>query len=298
MARFSGLMVLPIAALIFFGNTCYAASTGIAEVSTPPSGGAPTDVLFRAAKERNHDELKSLLSKGTNPDSVDGFGQTALVFSILAGDAEGVHILLAAGANPNTTDAHGMPLISLATSEGYLDIVEDFIAAKADVNKKDHDGATPIMEAADKGHAAIVRKLLAAGADPNSAANDGTTALWAASNSDLDECMEILIPLSKNVNVRDNQSQRTILMNVANWGRKEPVKALLARGADVNAVDERGWTALMWATKEDHPDIASMLIAGKANLKIKNKAGETALGIAKREGHPEIAAILKKAGLK
>ena len=45
----------------------------------------------------------------------------------------------------------------------------------------------------------------------------------------------------------------------ANNGHTKTIKALLAKGAKVNAKDKRGWTALMGATQADHTEIVELL---------------------------------------
>ena len=84
----------------------------------------------------------------------------------------------------------------------------------------------------------------------------------------------------------------------------ELVKLLLAKGADVNAVDDQGNTALMLAANAGEFQIVASLIDAGANVNAKNKEGLTALGLAresKSAGEPSRAEILKrltKAGAK
>src|SRR6185436_1113955 len=59
----------------------------------------------------------------------------------------------------------------------------------------------------------------------------------------------------------------TVLMTAARIGRVETVKALLARGAAVNAVEQWfGETALMLATAENHVAVVRTLIEGGADV--------------------------------
>ena len=56
-----------------------------------------------------------------------------------------------------------------------------------------------------------------------------------------------------------NPGGETALMTAARTGRVDAVKLLLERGADVNAKEGvRGQTALMWAVLENHPDVAQV----------------------------------------
>jgi ankyrin repeat protein len=49
------------------------------------------------------------------------------------------------------------------------------------------------------------------------------------------------------------------LIEAASMGDTEKVQTLLAQGADVNAKDSRGCTALMWAKREGHKEIVRIL---------------------------------------
>ncbi|MGA2141981.1 MAG: serine hydrolase [Brevinematales bacterium] len=93
------------------------------------------------------------------------------------------------------------------------------------------------------------------------------------------------------INTKDNYG-RTALMSAAN---ADTVKALIAAGADVNAVDKDGWTALMFAVKEGRTDEIKELIAAGADVKAKDKFGRTALYWI---GNKETEDLLKKAGAK
>ena len=56
-------------------------------------------------------------------------------------------------------------------------------------------------------------------------------------------------------------------MTAARTGKPGPVKALLAHGADVNAKERRGQTALMWAAAEGHAEVVEALLDAGADFR-------------------------------
>ena len=80
-----------------------------------------------------------------------------------------------------------------------------------------------------------------------------------------------------------------MLLNAAYMGDTEELTILLdKKDIDINFKDEEDITALMFAIKRGHTEIAKILIEKGANLDIPNEAGETALMIAKKENKPSI----------
>jgi uncharacterized protein len=71
---------------------------------------------------------------------------------------------------------------------------------------------------------------------------------------------------------------------------------LLGRGANVDARDRYGQTALMLAAHAGRRELVATLIAHRANLNITAKFGLSALMLALVAGHAEVARLLAKAG--
>ncbi len=79
-------------------------------------------------------------------------------------------------------------------------------------------------------------------------------------------------------------------------GNAEAVQALLTSGADVNALDRYGQTALMLAAHEGHVLVVRELVAHGASLNHTAKFGLSALMLAVIADHPEVVRLLLDAG--
>lgn len=83
----------------------------------------------------------------------------------------------------------------------------------------------------------------------------------------------------------------------ARAGEVQAVRELLAEGApDLDAADEAGWTALMYAVQGGHDEIVEILLGAGASPGPRNPAGETALHRAARLGRTTAAGLLLRAG--
>jgi ankyrin repeat protein len=70
-------------------------------------------------------------------------------------------------------------------------------------------------------------------------------------------------------------------------------RLLLARGANVNATQAEGFTALHEAAFAGDAALAKILLDAGANKSQKTPEGETAEDIARKRKHPEVAALLE-----
>lgn len=72
----------------------------------------------------------------------------------------------------------------------------------------------------------------------------------------------------------------------------ENVKALLDKGADVNAKDDKGNPALICAAKKGDADTVKALLEKGADVNAKDNKGSTALKVAKLNGDAETIQLL------
>jgi ankyrin repeat protein len=87
------------------------------------------------------------------------------------------------------------------------------------------------------------------------------------------------------------------LKHVLDYEQMEGLQLLLAAGADPNAVNPKGETALHWAVwRGRSAEIVAALLDGGAEVNARRGDGRTAYALAVRSGQAETAALLKARG--
>src|SRR6202043_1558083 len=95
--------------------------------------------------------------------------------------------------------------------------------------------------------------------DPNTTDAGGVSALeWAAGRGGLAAAQGLLAAHAA-VDGAYNPQKYTPLMRAANFGHAEVAAALITAGADVNARDVDGHTALDFAAHRDNADVVALL---------------------------------------
>ena len=84
------------------------------------------------------------------------------------------------------------------------------------------------------------------------------------------------------------------LLKAAKLGDTDAIETLVSKGADVNAKDDNGITALMFASYYCNFDTVGLLLDKGAEVSEKNNFGETALMMIETGLYPEITELLKE----
>lgn len=159
-------------------------------------------------------------------------------------------LITTGGANVNTAQASdGMTVLMAAASEGLLETVQLLVAvAGANVGLRNPDGWSASHFAAMNQHREVLRYLIrVGGAD----VSDGSALMAVVSNGEYDTSVErivdTLLDAGSDVNAR-GRDERTVLMEAV---IQALLRRLLAAGADVDAVDSFGQSAIDYATAPD-----------------------------------------------
>jgi len=167
-------------------------------------------------------------------------------------------LLIGAGANVNAVDGNGMTPLEETIMRDDVPALKLLIDSGADTNKADPQGLPPLALAIEEQKYETAKALIEAGANVNSVASkDQLTPLMIAAAESQPAEGSMFLPTS------------TRPIDIA--------KALIKRGADVNAKDKDGMTALMVATSHDNAPTIGLLLQSGANAEAKNNRGEQAL---------------------
>jgi ankyrin repeat protein len=90
--------------------------------------------------------------------------------------------------------------------------------------------------------------------------------------------------------------ERAPLIAAAKQPDRDAVAALIRKGANVNATEADGTTALHWASYRDDVDSADLLIRAGANVNAVNDLGTSALWVASQNGSSSMVRRLLRAG--
>ncbi|SPO03790.1 probable protein localized to golgi-vacuole transport vesicle [Cephalotrichum gorgonifer] len=100
----------------------------------------------------------------------------------------------------------------------------------------------------------------------------------AASNGDVDRIKKILTGKARgfvDINAPDEDGTPALIY-ASCFGHESVVEALIDAGADVDKQDRNQWTALMWAMTNRHKSIAKLLLDHGASAEQKTSSGRTA----------------------
>lgn len=253
------------------------------------------DALFIATENDNVAALDVLLPLQKDPVLWDKY----LWDAVYAGKAKAADFWINEGADVDRYYhwlydymyiTNRRPLMVSAV-QGNLELSKILLFHGADVNKPDVSKKTPLFFAAESGNLELVKLLVEQGADIRAVDYRNKNVLMHAAYHGRYNIVEYLLSKDFQINATDDY-KRTALMMPSMYYFDEMVenrsfieleesayqttKLLVEKGANVNAKDFEGMTALMFAVSNGYLKVVKLLLEHGANLEQKNDFGDTA----------------------
>jgi len=143
-----------------------------------------------------------------------------------------------------------------------------------------------------------MKRALDHGASPNVGADPNTPPLLVAAVMDRPDAAQLLLDHGADPNVRGGTSElhATPLIFAASSGSAAIVELLLSRGADIEAIDSHGATAIDDAAGADKLKMVALLAGAGANVNTRGGDGNTPLHFAAWNGHGDVVRLLLALG--
>jgi predicted acyl esterase/ankyrin repeat protein len=240
--------------------------------------------LHQAVANGDIEQVRMLISKGSNIDSEDQNESTPLYYAVKSGNMEIIKSLMEAGADVNAGSR--LPLFT-AVEQDNLSMAEYLITHGADVNAP--EGWTALQMAVSTSTIEMVKLLIAKGADIN-------VGSWPPLHGAVDkgrrDIVELLIKEGADLSAKDSGGCTPLYYATQN-NNLDIIKLLVAKGADIKTVTPKGLMRLHYMSTYDSPDIVEWLLAKGAKVDERDDNYEfTALHYAARFGSTKVAKVL------
>jgi len=260
----------------------------------------PEIPIHDAARLGNLTVLQKHINAGTDVNFLSPpiSGYTPLMVASLNGRELAVKLLIDNGADVNIKSENGSTALHEATRRGREKIVKLLIdnganVNGANVNTVDEYGRSPLSLAVILNYKRIAELLVSNGADLESKDLSGNTLLINSSYSATKDhhAAPLLVLLGANVNAKNNDGF-TALSLAAYYGREGLAQLLIDNDAEINTKNNSGRTPLYWAARQGHKGLLQLLISNGADLHEKDNWGYNPITAAANWGHKEIVEIL------
>lgn len=216
--------------------------------------------------------LRKLIQAGANLNlgkSTDGESAFLIKYK-QATPLDLIELMLSKGANVGERDGAGKSAMSIALASRKMGMIELLLRYKADADdgvKGETTLFNLIKASTPKSDHALINLLLAHGASPNAANSYGYSCLIDASVKGDLPLLQALIEKGADLNHMSGSVMYsyTALTAAAYHKHEDVMDALLAAGANVDSVDNKGQSAMFFAVSASNAPLIKKLIAHNAN---------------------------------
>ncbi|MCP4044504.1 MAG: hypothetical protein GY732_00765, partial [Gammaproteobacteria bacterium] len=230
-------------------------------VSLSPAAAPPS--LIDAIRSNQPEQVGEALSHGAdvNQRYPDNMNATPLMVAVAKNNPEITRMLLAAGADVNAIDENGDPAINWAAYYGLISQVEIFIEHGADTHLVGHGDSLDI--AMRRGHQDLVVLLVTQRGTLNRLSVTEGELQSAIDGKDIDAASRAIAQGAGAASM--DETGRPLIARAARTGSVEMVLLLKESGAQLDAADPIGFTALMEAARLGDAHMAEALLKEGAN---------------------------------
>lgn len=314
------------------------------------------DALMLASFQNKHlSILQTIIDNEVNVNAADKEGHTALMAAAVRGSNPIMQYLIRRGADFSATDNKGISVLDYFNKRKYLqtlnyddnpydtpserlkkqfafiaenhqkyndmlrngifsatpdETIAEAISNLADIDTPDSDGCSPLVNAIRNHNSpSVISTLLTAKANPNANCLGGHTALMflsaeaasfpTSTSPDTPITLaQLLIENGADINAQDDNGNTALMYALANKADTNFITALLAQNADTNLANNDNITPLWLALRNKVPmETFKKLIEYGADVNHKNKKGETMFWEALRNNDEQTAIALLRGGI-
>ncbi|KAJ8119646.1 hypothetical protein ONZ43_g3450 [Nemania bipapillata] len=249
-----------------FPKTAAALLAGGADANAVCSHGTDTILWYSAYLNPNVDCVQEMLIYGADPNH--HLFDPPLLIQIALSDFDTACFIpicnaLFNGKRPiklDATDADGWTALIVASSKGKLDLVQWLLKSGADIDRLNRHNYSALALAASKGHVEIVAALLKKGAQINVAPRPPL--IYAVSYPDI---LRLLLDSGADVNAVDPLGN-TAINSASQGGIIDSVKMLVEKGADVNHKNQYGWSPIFYVVCPHSSALTRLLAENGAKM--------------------------------
>ncbi|XP_029418036.1 protein phosphatase 1 regulatory subunit 12B isoform X2 [Nannospalax galili] len=243
-------------------------------------------VFLAACSSGDTDEVKKLLARGADINTVNVDGLTALHQACIDENLDMVKFLVENRANVNQQDNEGWTPLHAAASCGYLNIAEFFINHGASVGIVNSEGEVPSDLAEEPAMKdLLLEQVKKQGVDLEQSRKEEEQQMLQDARQWLNS--------GKIEDARQPRSGATALHVAAAKGYSEVLRLLIQAGYELNVQDHDGWTPLHAAAHWGVKEACSILAEALCDMDMRNKLGQTPFDVAD-EGLVEHLEMLQK----